>query len=114
MLWTLLQRLHHPILVKENIAMWAKNKQAIVDKIKKAKRAEDLFIGIGTNKEAQDRHLKRVYQGMAKVVHPDTNPKVDEANLVLAALNVLHEEALMKVADGTFGKRDATFSKHHP
>jgi hypothetical protein len=52
--------------------------------------------------------LKKRYQGMAKLVHPDHNPGVEEANLVLAALNILHEDAERKIADGTFGKSLAT------
>jgi hypothetical protein len=42
------------------------------------------------------------------LVHPDHNPGVEEANLVLAALNILHEDAERKIADGTFGKSLAT------
>jgi serine/threonine protein kinase len=92
------------------MAKWTKAKQPFVDKIKAAKTAEEFFIGIGTTRVTQERMLKRRYQGMAKMVHPDHNPGVEEANLVLAALNVLHEEAERKIADGTFGKSLATIT----
>ena len=92
------------------MAKWTKAKQPFVDKIKEAKRAEDFFIGIGTTKITQERMLKNRYQCMAKLVHPDLNPGVEEANLVLAALNTLHEEAIRKIADGTFGKSLATIT----
>ena len=93
-----------------NMAKWTKAKQPFVDKIKEAKRAEDFFIGLGVTKATQERMLKKRYQGMAKMVHPDHNPGVEEANLVLAALNILHEEAERKIADGTFGKSLATIT----
>ena len=91
---------------------WPKNKQEIVNKIKAAKKPEDLFTK-NTTWPITAGQLKDQYLEMVKLVHPDANPDIAESGEVMALLNTLHDQGQKKLEDGMWGKsKIITFDKN--
>lgn len=78
-------------------------------KILKAIEPEQVFGPLDKKGESQEAQLRSTYQHMARVFHPDRDPKASAATKqglseVMAALNVLRDRAEEKIKAGMYGQ----------
>jgi len=78
-------------------------------KILKATMPEQVFGPLDEAGRSRAEQLRTCYQHLARVFHPDRDPKAatsvrKKASEVMAALNVLREAAETKIAAGTYGQ----------